>query len=519
MFAQTLHPSFENPLSEPTRTSKIADPCIVVIFGATGDLTGRKLLPALYNLARDGQLPAHFACVGFARREKSHAIFRKEMLEAVSKFSRVKPVDKALWQNFEEQIFYHQSEFHDDNGYARLRDFLAEIDAKYGTKGNRLFYLSTQPSFFPLVIEKLKKHHLIYDASDVHNKWSRVIIEKPFGEDYQSAIQLQQEISKNLDESQIYRIDHYLGKETVQNLLVFRFTNPIFESLWNNHHIDHIQLTVSEEIGVGTRGHFWEEAGMLRDIVQNHMMQLLSLVIMESPASLKPVAIHDEKVKVLESIRPISLKEMDQVVIRGQYGPGYINGKDVIGYRSEENVAKDSVVETYVAMKLFVDNWRWDGVPFYLRAGKRLPKRATEIAVTFKSAPGFLFQINGGKHAQNTLVIRIQPDEGISLKMNCKVPGMSAQIQPVKMDFRYGSYFGSTPPEAYERLICDCMAGDSTLFARIDEVMASWDLLTPVLNHWKEKKPTDFPNYAAGSWGPTAADRMIAADGRAWRLV
>jgi glucose-6-phosphate 1-dehydrogenase len=508
---------FENPLEESTRNTKIADPCILVIFGATGDLTARKLLPALYNLALEGMLPAHFACVGFARREKSHEEFRTEMHNAVNQFSRNKPVDSELWRSFSEQLFYHHSEFDNDQGYENLHQFLGDLDNRFGTKGNRVYYLSTQPSFFPLVTEKLKNHKLIYDVNSVHDRWSRIIIEKPFGEDLNSAIKLQNDITKHLDESQIYRIDHYLGKETVQNILVFRFSNPIFESVWNNHHVDHVQLTVAEEIGIGTRGRFWEEAGMLRDIVQNHMMQLLSLICMEPPISLKASTIHDEKVKVLESIRPIH--DIQKYVVRGQYDKGYVNGSEVIPYRSEQNVDPNSFVETYTAMQLFIDNWRWAGVPFYLRAGKRLPKRATEIAITFREAPGFLLQINGKNNDPNILVIRIQPDEGISLKMNCKVPGISTQIQPVKMDFRYGSYFGSTPPEAYERLICDCMSGDSTLFARIDEVFASWGLLTPVLKSWQEEKPARFPNYQSGTWGPSEADHLIERDGRSWRLI
>lgn len=491
----------------------------MVIFGATGDLTGRKLLPALYNLARDGQLPGHFACVGFARREKTHDIFRNEMHEAVNKFSRNKPVDEDLWNSFKDQLFYHKSEFHEDKGYEELARFLNTLDTQFGTKGNRVFYLSTQPSFFPLIVEKLSQHRLIYDVDQVHDKWSRVIIEKPFGHDLESALQLQKELTKYLSESQIYRIDHYLGKETVQNLLVFRFSNSIFESMWNNHHIDHIQIAVSEEIGVGTRGRFWEEAGMLRDIVQNHMMQLLCLVAMEPPTSFKADAIHDEKVKVMESIRTLPLEHLDHVAVRGQYGPGYIEGKEVKGYRQEENVDPDSNVETYAALKLSVDNWRWAGVPFYLRAGKRLPKRATEISITFKDAPGYLFQTNTKKNEPNVMVIRIQPDEGISLKMNCKIPGLSSLIQPVKMDFHYGSYFGATPPEAYERLICDCMSGDNTLFARADEVIASWRLLTPLIHKWAEVKARDFPNYPAGTWGPRAAEEMIARDGRQWRLI
>ncbi|MEI8124983.1 MAG: glucose-6-phosphate dehydrogenase [Parachlamydiaceae bacterium] len=508
-----------NPLEDPSRLKKNVEPCVLIIFGATGDLTSRKLVPALYNLAREGQLPGHFACVGFARREKSNETFRQEMLDGVNKFSRIRPVEKEVWSTFNDQIFYHQSEFHEDAGYESLARLLHQIDLQFGTKGNRVFYLSTQPSFFPLIIEKLSKHKLIYDVDQVQDKWSRVVIEKPFGHDLQSAQQLQNEISKYLDESQIYRIDHYLGKETVQNILVFRFSNSIFESLWNNNHIDHVQITVSEEIGIGTRGRLWEEAGMLRDIVQNHMMQLLSLVTMEPPTTFRADAIHAEKIKVMESIRPLPPQQFSDLAVRGQYGLGYIEGKEVKGYRQEDNVAADSSVETYVALKLAIDNWRWSGVPFYLRAGKRLPKRATEIAIVFKNAPGYLFHTNTRKNEPNTLVIRIQPDEGISLKMNCKIPGFTSLIQPVKMDFQYGTYFGATPPEAYERLICDCMSGDSTLFARADEALASWRLLTPLLNFWQSQKPADFPNYPSGSWGPKAAEALITRDGRQWRLI
>lgn len=513
------HTHFVNPLEEDLGVaSKIAQPCVMVIFGATGDLTGRKLLPALYNLARDGELPAHFACVGFARRDKNHDVFRDEMHEAINQFSRIKPIEKHLWENFKEQIYYHRSEFDQEEGYEALRHFLQELDRKYDTKGNRVFYLSTQPSYFPSIIKMLHEHHLIYPPNNPNGPWSRVIIEKPFGHDLESAEELQHHISKYLDESQVYRIDHYLGKETVQNLMMFRFSNPIFESVWNNRYVDHIQITVSEEIGIGSRGNFFEEAGMLRDIVQNHMMQLLSIVAMEPPANLTAHSIHDEKVKVLESIRPIPLDE--EHVVRGQYGPGFINGTAVCGYRQENNVNPKSNVETYAALELLIDNWRWSGVPFYLRAGKRLPKRATEIAIFFKPAPaaGCLFRMSGKTIETNTLVIRIQPDEGISCKMNCKVPGLNGPIQPVKMDFRYGSYFGSSPPEAYERLLCDCMSGDSTLFARADEVIASWKLLTPVLEHWSNTA-AEFPNYQAGSWGPSAADKMLARTGRRWRLI
>jgi glucose-6-phosphate 1-dehydrogenase len=504
-----------NLLAEPGEASRILDPCIIVIFGATGDLTARKLMPALYNLMKEAQLPAQFACVGFARRPKTHDQFREEMKTAVGEFSRSQPLDESLWPHFKDHLFYHCSEFHEDEGYQRLKTFLAELDAKLGTKGNRIFYLSTQPSFFSPICEKLYKAGLIYDENKTKDAWSRVIIEKPFGHDLDSANALQKELLKFLKENQIFRIDHYLGKETVQNLLIFRFANSIFESLWNNRHIDHIQMTVAEDIGIGTRGKFFEEAGLLRDIVQNHMMQLLSLVAMEPPSSLEANSVRDEKVKVLQAIRPFDLKE----VIRGQYGPGFVNGQQVIGYRQEGNVNPKSSVETYMALRLFIDNGRWDGVPFYLRGGKRLPKRATEIAVSFKDPPGILFQNPQKKNESNVLSIRIQPDEGIGLKINCKVPGPSSPIQPVKMDFRYGSYFGMAPPEAYERLICDCILGDSTLFAREDEVASSWKLFTPVLQDWAEAPPKDFPNYASGTWGPKEADALIVQDGRKWRLI
>lgn len=510
---------FVNPLKEEVEFSKTADPCILVIFGATGDLTSRKLLPAIYNLAREGQLPPHFACVGFARREKDHDQFRQEMRAAVNMFSRSKPVDADLWNDFSENLFYHRSEFDNDEGYDSLRVFLEELDHKYGTKGNRVFYLSTPPSYFPVISEKLSKHKLIYPVNEESGKWSRVIIEKPFGHDVKSSIELQNQIEKYMAESQVYRIDHYLGKETVQNLMVFRFSNAIFESLWNNRHINHVEITVAEEIGIGTRGNFFEEAGILRDIVQNHMMQLLCLVAMEPPVNLQPGSIHDEKVKVLEAVKPISMDNFHKQVVRGQYGPGFINGEEVIGYREENNVSPTSQIETFAALRLSIENWRWSGVPFYLRAGKRLPKRATEIAIHFKKAPGVLFQDQNATSQPNVLIIRIQPNEGISLRTNCKVPGMTSPIQPVKMDFSFGTYFGLTPPEAYERLICDCMTGDNTLFARSDEVFASWRLLTPVLERWNEEKTENFPNYKSGTWGPEEANQIFIDKQQNWRLL
>jgi glucose-6-phosphate 1-dehydrogenase len=501
-------------LSEQTLGTKVLDPCIFVIFGVTGDLTGRKLIPALYNLSQEALLPSHFACVGFARRDKTNEQFRKECYESTVKFSRTKPESEQAFEAFANHLYYHRSNFDEDAGYLTLKAFLEKLDKELGTKGNRIFYLSTQPSYFPEVVEKLKKNGLIY-AHDEKEKFSRVVIEKPFGHDYESAMQLQEKISHYLDENQIYRIDHYLGKETVQNLLYFRFANPIFEDLWNNHYIDHLQITVAEEIGIGTRGKFWEETGFLRDIVQNHMMQLLSLTLMEPPVHATAEAIRDEKVKVLKAIEPMTSDEVDHNVIRAQYSSGFINGSPVVGYREEENVPKDSSVETYLALKLFVNNWRWSGVPIYLRGGKRLTRRATEIAITFKSGANPFSQ--KGIANPNVLVIHIQPNEGISLKINSKVPGLTQVIQPVKMDFKYVANFGGTPPEAYERLIYDCIAGDSTLFARYDEVIRSWEIMTPILNHWKEHQHPTF--YESGSQGPKEANQLIENDGRTWRLI
>lgn len=508
-----------HPLEEPQTTFRILDPCILVIFGATGDLTSRKLIPALYNLKREGSLPTSFACVGFARKEKTHEIFREEMKTAVASFSRAQPIDASVMEGFASQLYYHQRDFDAPEGYKSLKDFLDKLDLQLGTKGNRVFYLSTQPSYFPKIIENLKTCGLIYQVSEQEERWSRIIIEKPFGHSLSSALSLQEELLKHVCEEQIYRIDHYLGKETVQNLLAFRFSNSIFESLWNNRYIDHVQITAAEEIGIGTRGKFYEEEGLVRDFIQNHMMQLLSLVAMEPPHNLSADAIRDEKVKTLECILPFSEKTFVSDAVRGQYGPGFINGASVKGYRQEDHVDPHSNVETFAAMKLYIDNWRWDGVPFYLRGGKRLPKRATEISIVFKNPPGKLFHLPMQKIESNILVIRIQPNEGISLKMNCKIPGPSNLVQPVKMDFSYGSFFGLTPPEAYERLICDCIYGDSTLFARQDEVLNSWRILTPLLDYWSTIKENQFPNYAAGSIGPKAAAELMEKDGRTWRLV
>jgi glucose-6-phosphate 1-dehydrogenase len=507
--------AFCSPFEDVT-ISKTAEPCVLVIFGVTGDLAARRLVPALYALAHEGQLPSQFACVGFARREKTDSQFREEMADAVAHHSRISPINPEVWQLFSEQLLYYRSEFDNDDGYRNFSEYLKRIDMKYGTKGNRIYYFSTPPSYFPTIVSKLREHGLLYGSDS--SRFSRVVIEKPFGHDLPSAIELQRHVEGSLREDQIFRIDHWLGKETVQNLLVLRFANSIFESIWNNKHIDHVQITVSEELGVGTRGRFFEEAGMLRDIVQNHIMQLVSLVAMEPPVSLSADAIRNEKVKVLEAIRPFRLADVNRFAVRGQYASGFIHGEPVSGYLDEENVSKTSSVETFVALELHIDSWRWSGVPFYVRTGKRLPKRATEIAIYFKEAPGVLFN-SPAPNAPNVLVMRIQPDEGISLKINSKVPGSSMLIHPVKMDFRYSSYFGTTPPEAYERLLCDCMLGDPTLFARHDEVMQSWRLLQPVIEHWQETALTESDRYAAGSWGPEAANELIRRSGRSWRLL
>jgi glucose-6-phosphate 1-dehydrogenase len=512
----------QNPLQEPQRGRREPDPCIMVIFGASGDLTGRKLVPALYNLAREGLLPMHFACVGFARRPKTDEEFRNEINGDLGKYSRTKPVDPQVWSSFAQQLYYFQGNFDDDNAYIQLKAYLAAMDARLSTKGNRLFYLSVPASHFTTIVAKLSQHGLVSATGKSDSEagsWTRVIIEKPFGRDDQSAKSLQSEIGRYLLEEQVYRIDHYLGKETVQNLLVFRFANSLFEAVWNYKHIDHVEITVAEEQGIGTRGNFWEETGLLRDIVQNHAMQLLTLTAMEPPANLSADAVRDEKVKVLECIRPFDMSRFNDLVVRGQYGPGFINGQPVIGYRQEANVPSESSVETFAALQFYVDNWRWAGVPFFVRGGKRLPKRVTEISIVFKDAPGFLFRQSQQRIATNVLSIRIQPDEGISLTIDCKVPGMQTSIQPVKMDFRYGSFFGGTPPEAYERLILDCMIGDPTLFARSDETLKSWELLTPVLQRWEEQGAIDFPNYASGTWGPESAEAMIRKTGRNWRLL
>lgn len=511
----TVNQLCTNPLKDADHREG-PEPCILIIFGASGDLTGRKLIPALYNLMKDGQLPPHFACVGVARREKNREAFTAEMQEHIHKYSRTKPVDTEV-NAFSEKLYYYQGDFQEDALYPALDAFLQDLDKKHGTKGNRLFYLSTPPSSFIPIVDRLKRHHLLYDACDPLGRFSRIIIEKPFGHDSKSAIALQNELNKNLSENQIYRIDHYLGKETVQNLLVFRFSNSLFEGLWNNRYVDNIQISVAESIGVEGRGNFFEAQGLTRDIVQNHLMQLLSLVAMEPPINLSADAIRDEKVKVMQALERFNQDQIEKWAVRGQYKEGFIDGEPVVAYRSEPNVSKTSNVETFVALRLQIENWRWAGVPIYVRAGKRLPKRSTEIVITFKKTPNILFHKDNKNNVPNQVIFRIQPNEGIAMKFNSKVPGSANIIQPVNMDFQYANYFGKEVPEAYERLIYDAILGDGTLFSRVDESLNSWDFLTPILDFWASRPLDEEDFYPAGTWGPTSVDYLLKSEHRNWK--
>jgi glucose-6-phosphate 1-dehydrogenase len=503
-----------NPLREGLSARPVPQPCSIVIFGATGDLTHRKLVPALYNLAADGELPPSMAIVGFARRPKTDDEFRHDLEAATREFSRQALRDE-IWKTFSQSIFYHQANFDDEAGYKTLAKRLDEIDKHYGTRGNRLFYLAAGPDQFEPILKNLKAAGL---NATCKGSWARVIIEKPFGSDLASARELNRVIHNSFTEEQTYRIDHFLGKETAQNILVLRFANAIFAPLWNTHYIDHVQITAAETLGVGTRAGFYEQAGALRDMVQNHLLQLLCLVAMEPPTDLSADSIRDEKVKVVRSLRRWSRSGIAPCVVRGQYTKGAIDGEPLVGYREEQNVKPDSQTETFVALRLFIDNWRWADVPIYMRVGKRLPKSATEISIHFKKAPAVLFNKDLRDH--NVLVIRIQPDEGISLRIHAKVPGTSFRIEPVKLDFHYGTSFGKPSPEAYERLLLDAMSGDATLFARRDEVEEAWAFIDPIEETWHARK--DVPElcfYPAGSWGPEKAEDLLARDGRAWRRL
>lgn len=509
----------ENPFREADLSMRNhPESCIIVILGATGDLTHRKLIPALYNLAAEGDLPAGLRVVGFARREKTDEEFRAGLEELNREVSRQGHNDD-LWAQFSQSITYHQSEFGDHNGYVALKKLLDEME-KAGASPNRLFYLASAPEFFDDILLQLGSSKL----NRSKNGWCRAVVEKPFGTDLATAQHLNQVVADTFAEENTYRIDHYLGKETAQNIMVLRFANQLFEVLWNNRFIDQVQITCSENLGMeGGRGGYYDHAGAMRDMVQNHLLQLLSLIAMEPPADLSADGVRDEKVKVLKTLRPFKdAADVGRNVVRAQYTAGTVNGKEVLGYRREDRVNPGSMTETYVALKIMIDNWRWEGVPFYMRMGKRLARKGTEISIHFKQAPKVLFNAGVGAEAMpgNVLVIRIQPNEGISLGMRSKRPGPAATLQAVKMDFRYQTSFGKSSPEAYERLLLDAMAGDATLFARKDEVEMAWRYVDQIEDAWhKSPNPPKMAEYPAGSWGPKEADELLDQEKYEWRRL
>jgi glucose-6-phosphate 1-dehydrogenase len=506
-----------NPLREGLRLERVPDPCAFVLFGATGDLAHRKVVPAIYQLWRTNLLPAEFSLVAVARRPYTSETFAAEVRTSLEKYSRVQPIDEDSWRELAKRIHYQQLDFADDAGFDRLGERLDELDAQCGTAGNRLFYLATQPSQVTEIVRQMGRVGL--DHEQRGSGWRRVVVEKPFGRDLESARTLNHEVHKVFRESQVYRIDHYLGKETVRNLLVFRFGNGIFEPVWNRSYVDHVQITVAESIGVEGRGAFYEETGASRDILQNHLLQLMTLVAMEPPSSFQADALRDQKLQVLRAIAAPDPDDVRKNVVRGQYGPGWVQGEPAPGYRQEPEVDPESETETFVAGRFEIDDWRWSGVPFYLRAGKRLPKRATEIAIQFKDVPLRLFRESTGDPAPNVLAMRIQPDEGIMLRFAAKVPGLGLDVRTVNMDFAYDTSFVVDSPDAYETLILDSLLGDASLFARADEVEAAWGVVTPIINAWANQPPPHFPDYAAGSWGPEAADELMERDGRRWRRI
>jgi glucose-6-phosphate 1-dehydrogenase len=481
----------------------------MVIFGASGDLTKRKLLPAVYTLFKEGLVPPNFSVVGFSRSEMSDDEFRSKMREGVEEFGG--PVDTAIWQKFAAGLRYVSAHPHHPEEYVKLEDVLSQLDRERGTGSNRVYYLAVPPSSFLPIVRNLQAAGLAHSDQG----WARLIIEKPFGHDLESAKALNSELGKVFREEQIYRIDHYLGKETVQNLLVFRFANGIFEPIWNRRYVDHVQITAAETLGVENRASYYEEAGALRDMVQNHMMQLLTMTAMEPPVAFDADTVRAEKVKVLRAIRPLCTEDTLHCAVRGQYGPGRTGGSTVVGYRQEPGVNPNSNTETFAALKLNIENWRWAGVPFYLRAGKRLARHTTEIAVRFRQPPLRLFE--GTRDLPpNQIVVRVQPDEGIALRFSAKRPGPATRVRDVNMEFRYSTSFGMASANAYERLLLDCMLGDATLFATNTFVELGWSLLTPILEAWQNHPAPDFPNYAAGSWGPPAADKLMDY-GQSWR--
>jgi glucose-6-phosphate 1-dehydrogenase len=490
----------------------VTEPCAVVLFGASGDLAKRKVIPALFDLAAHDSLGERYSIVGFARTAMNDETFRNVAGEAAKTISEAGPVDPANWNDFAANLFYSPGDYGDQQAYAELSRRLNELDAKYNLCGNRIFYLSTPPEVYADIIEQLGRAGLSRPCNQ--KAWVRIIIEKPFGRDLATAKELNQIVHNVFEENQVYRIDHYLGKDTVQNLLVLRFGNGIFEPLWNRNYVDHVQITAAETLGVERRGGFYETAGALRDMIQSHVLQLTSLVAVEPPASFDATAVRNEKLKVLQSIRPFDLEAVAQAVVRGQYSKGSANGKPVPGYREEQGVSPSSRTETFVSAKLLIDNWRWANVPFYLRTGKRLAKRSTEIVIQFKRAPHVVFR---GREAEaNRLILNIQPDEGISISFGAKRPGTEMSIGNVNMDFSYKEGFGESTRSAYATLLNDCLRGDATLFDRGDNVESAWQLVDPILDVWSAARTATVPQYAAYSWGPKESDALLERDGRKW---
>jgi len=501
---------------EEKRSSSIygttAEPCSVILFGASGDLAKRKVIPAMYDLAQHNSLGERYAIVGFARTPMTDDSFRTTIGEAAKTISEVGPIDPAKWNDFSSNLYYSAGEYGDVDSYLKLAKRLAEVDAEKKLGGNRLFYLSTPPEVYPDIVEQLGRAGLARPANP--NSWVRIIIEKPFGRDLASARALNKIVLNVFEEKQVYRIDHYLGKDTVQNLLVLRFGNGIFEPLWNRNYVDHVQITAAETLGVERRGGFYETAGALRDMIQSHVLQLTSLVSVEPPASFDATAVRNEKIKILQSIRPYNLEMVAQSVVRGQYSPGSSDGKKLAGYRDEPGVNPNSRTETFVAMRVLIDNWRWAGVPIYLRTGKRLAKRTTEIMIQFRCAPHIVFRERDVE--PNRLVLNIQPDEGISVSFGAKRPGTDMGIGNVTMNFSYREAFGGASRSAYATLLNDCLRGDATLFDRGDSVEAAWSLVDPILDVWSATRTGTVPMYPAGTWGPKESDQLLERDGRQW---